>query len=373
MFAAIFALSIALDNPADAISVLFTIPIAVIAIECGAAAGLIAAAAALGLFGVSIAIGDHGVGVLGFVTRGAGFALLGGLLGHYASSLRAANRAVVGREVQLLSIVDNTTAVIYLKDREGQFVLVNRQFEKLFHVARGEVVGKTDQDIFPRYMADAFQANDRRVLKERKVLEFEEVAPQDDGDHTYLSIKFPLFSQGSETPYGICGISTDISARKRVEKDLKDSKERFREILDTCSEAFISMDESGLVTAWNRAAEETFGWPSAKAIGRPVGELIMPERHRSAYQSALQQFRDTGKTQLLNKRLEVSALRRDGHEFPIELTITAARVPGGFRFNAFMHDISDRKALERTNAGAPADGGEEPAPTAANGHERLSG
>ena len=71
--------------------------------------------------------------------------------------------------------------------------MVNRRFATLFHVDPAEVIGKTDHDVFPAELADAFQANDRRVIEARGALEFEEVAPHEDGLHTYLSVKFPLF------------------------------------------------------------------------------------------------------------------------------------------------------------------------------------
>ena len=353
LFAGIFALALAVEHPEDAVSVLYAIPIAIIAIERGPIAGLTAAAAGLGLFALDVAISDEDVSALGFVSRGVGFGVLGGLLGHYATSLRASNREVVAREEQLLSILDNTTAVIYLKDRNGRFILVNRRFEDLFHISRDAVVGKTDRDVFPQYMADAFMANDRRVMKELRPIEFEEEAPQDDGPHTYISVKFPLVRPGESEAYAVCGISTDISGRKRAEKELRDSKDRFRQILDTANEAFISFNEGGAIVAWNRAAEEVFGWPASKAVGRPVSELILPERYRPMYEDGLRRYLESGDAAILDKRIEMVGRDRGGREFPIELTITAVRVPGGHRFHAFMHEIGDHASADRSYLTGP--------------------
>jgi PAS domain S-box-containing protein len=191
-------------------------------------------------------------------------------------------------------------------------------------------------------MADAYVANDRRVLKEGQPIEFEEVAPQDDGPHTFISIKFPLVRHGERDAYAVCGISTDISSRVRAEKDLRDSKDRFRQILDTANEAFVSINESGEIVAWNRAAEETFGWPARKAIGQRVSELIMPDRYRATYEESMRQYLESGHAAILDKRIEMVGRHRDGREFPLELTISAIRVPGGHRFHAFMHEIGDQ-------------------------------
>ena len=90
-----------------------------------------------------------------------------------------------------------------------------------------------------------------------------------------------------------------------------------------------------------------FGWPAAKAMGKRLADVIVPERYREAHQRGLERFLRTGKGPMLNSRVELLALHRDGSEFPVEVSITAVRVRGGFSFHAFIHDISDRKRLER--------------------------
>jgi PAS domain S-box-containing protein len=137
------------------------------------------------------------------------------LLASHADELRS-------QEARLESILDNSTTVVYLKDLQGRYLLVNRHYERLFHVKREDVVGKTDYDLFPRKHADAFAANDRRVLAASGPVEFEEIAPHDDGEHTYISIKFPLRDAAGEI-YGVCGISTDITERKRLEEKLRET------------------------------------------------------------------------------------------------------------------------------------------------------
>jgi PAS domain S-box-containing protein len=132
---------------------------------------------------------------------------------------KRAVQALHESEQRLKAILDNSTAVVYLKDTQGRYVLINRRFEELFHVTTEQIAGKTDYDLFPKDKADAFRANDRQVLGAVKPQEFEEVAPQEDGLHTYISIKFPLFDAAG-APYAVCGISTDITERKRLVEQL---------------------------------------------------------------------------------------------------------------------------------------------------------
>ncbi len=123
-------------------------------------------------------------------------------------------------EERLRSIINNTTSVIYLKDVEGHYLLVNRRFEQLFSWKNEELSGKTDYDIFPDHVAAALQANDRVAYERQEAVEFEEQYPQRDGLHSYISVKFPLRDESSRI-YGICGLSTDITERKNVEKELR--------------------------------------------------------------------------------------------------------------------------------------------------------
>ena len=126
-----------------------------------------------------------------------------------------------GSEEKLRAILDNTTAVIYIKDREGRYTFINRQFEKLFHLKREELVGKTPYDCFPGEIAISHLENDQKVFAAKASMEFDEVALHDDGTvHAYISVKFPLVDF-SGAVYAVCGISTDITERKRTEEHLK--------------------------------------------------------------------------------------------------------------------------------------------------------
>ncbi len=139
-------------------------------------------------------------------------------------ALEATHRRLQASEERLRAILDNTEAVVFLKDTEGRYLLVNRRYEVLFHVTDEEIRGRTDFDLFPAEMAQAFQENDRRAAEHGGSLSIEERVPQDDGIHTYISVKFPLRDENG-TIYGVCGIATDITERKRMEEALRMAKE----------------------------------------------------------------------------------------------------------------------------------------------------
>ncbi len=141
-------------------------------------------------------------------------------------------------------------------------------------------------------------------------------------------------------------LQREIEERKRVEASLVASEERTRRILETAGDAFVAIDESGVITAWNRQAELTFGWAAQEVIGRPLEETLIPAEQRVAHRRGLQRFLATGEGPVLGRRLELSGLHRDGHEVPIELVIWALQEDEGWSFNAFLRDISERKRAE---------------------------
>lgn len=138
---------------------------------------------------------------------------------------------------QLLSaIIDNSTAVIYVKNLQGQYILVNRRFAELFHVHMDDILGKTDYDIFPKEQADAFREMDMRTATADHALTEEELAPHDDGLHSYISVKSTLRHTNGK-PYAIFGISTDITDLKKAQLEVQKLNEELEQkVIDRTAE-----------------------------------------------------------------------------------------------------------------------------------------
>ncbi len=248
-------------------------------------------------------------------------------------------------QAQLEAIIENCPAIICVKDLDGRYLLVNREFERLFSVRREDVRGRTDFDLFPSELAATFREHDRAVAAGGGPIEFEEVAPLPDGLHTYITVKF-LLRGAARAPYATCSISTDITGRKQIQDALFQSEERMRLVVETALDAVVTMNDRGIVTGWNAQAERMFGWPAAEILGQPLAATILPERFRGDHQRGLDRFLRTGEGPILGRRLEIAALRRDGRELPVELTVSAARAGAGWTFSAFLRDIEERRRME---------------------------
>jgi phosphoserine phosphatase RsbU/P len=128
---------------------------------------------------------------------------------------------------------------------------------------------------------------------------------------------------------------------------LADSEARARLIIDTAPDAFIGIDITSRITIWNRQAAVTFGWTPEEALGRTLFETILPAKYQEAHRNGMHRFLASGEAPVTNHRLELSAQHRDGHEVPVELTISGPiRGEHGDFFGAFVRDISQRRVRE---------------------------
>jgi PAS domain S-box-containing protein len=160
---------------------------------------------------------------------------------------------------KLQQIIDNSATLIFLKDLQGRYLLVNKAFEELFRLDREAIKGKTDEHLpVPRALADLFRSNDAAALRQARAIEFEEPVETDAGTHTFLSLKFPLHD-ATGRPYAVCGISTDITTRKRFEVQLRSSVSLLRATLDSTGDAIVVVDTGGRLVQFNQRFIDTWG------------------------------------------------------------------------------------------------------------------
>jgi len=155
---------------------------------------------------------------------------------------KKAEEEVAERERQLKSILDNTPAIIFMKDMQGRYLLVNKKNEEVIGLKNEEIVGKTTRELFPKEIADRFIENNQRVMNELKPVEVEELVPFNGDLRTMLSVQFPLRGEDGN-PYGICGISTDITERKIAEKKLQEYKDQLENIIQERTKELTKANE----------------------------------------------------------------------------------------------------------------------------------
>ena len=237
-------------------------------------------------------IGSFRVGRGNDLFRLAAFLLDGALTSLLMGRLHAAMRRSAGvaaevrlyretlrrSEERLQALIDNCPALIYLKDNDGRYLLINRPLEALLGITGQQAVGKTDFDLFPRDAAAAYREHDRLVMEAGRAMEWEDILDGAGGPRTYLTIKFPLVGAAGRA-YAVGGFSTDITERKRAERTLRESEERFRS-LSACSPVGIFLtDVAGSTTYTNPRCQEIFGFRAEEALGEGWARFIHPDDH----------------------------------------------------------------------------------------------
>ncbi len=244
------------------------------------------------------------------------------------------------------SLVEHLPLHIIRKDVDGRFTFGNPRFCEEMKMTLEQLRGKTDFDLFPKVLAEKYRADDQAVIERGVSYETtEEHIAAGKQKLQVRVIKTPVRDASGQI-IGTQGIFWDVTDQKRAEEALRTSELRTRLIIDTAIDAFVEMDSTGRITAWNPAAEQVFGWPHDEAVGNTLRDTIIPPQFRQAQLSGLERFLNTGEGEILNRRFESTALRREGGEFPIELTVSPIRLGDQYFFAAFIHDISNRKRRE---------------------------
>ena len=263
------------------------------------------------------------------------------------SERRQAEWALRESEERFRTIMDNSPALIFIKDVEGRYLQVNRRFETVFHLPNNSLIGKTDEDVFPAEQALAFRANDRKVLEAGASMEFEETAIHDDGPHTSLVVKFPLFNSQGQC-YALCGIATDITDRTRADEERQQlAKDRLL-LLESTGEGIYGIDQQGRCTFLNTAAARMLGYTLDEMLGRDMHQLI----HHS-FQDGMTYPRDfchIYETLTSGKGCQIDDevyWRKDGSTFPVAYSsfpvLEQDRIIGAV---VVFLDITERKQAE---------------------------
>jgi PAS domain S-box-containing protein len=247
------------------------------------------------------------------------------------------------------SLVESLPLNILRKDRQGRFTFGNHRFCAELKVSLAELVGKTDYDFFPEALARKYRDDDRRVLESGVPFETVEEHLLPDGEALHVQvIKTPVLGAGGEA-LGIQCIFWDVTERRRSEEAVARSERRYRQLTEATLDAIVVADQEGRVELFNPAAERLFGYRSEEVVGRPL-TVLMPEDYHARHEAGLRRYVRTRLARIVGKTVEVTARRKDGTEFPVELALSAIDLgeDGGFsrlQFLGALRDLTERNRM----------------------------
>ncbi|MCG6965561.1 MAG: EAL domain-containing protein [Chromatiaceae bacterium] len=243
--------------------------------------------------------------------------------------------AVKANESKLQAVIDNAPAVIYIKDPQGKYLLVNSSYERLVDLPREQIIGKFDYQLFPEEIAKSTRDTDLEVLGTGKSIAIDEKAPQADGMHDFLSTKFRL-SNDMGVVYGVCGIATDITQRKRIERRLALTQST----VDRANVGVYWADIDGRLIYLNDTAIKSLQLNELEGSQLHLSD-IMPSVDRANWKAHWEEVQRLGRLQF-----ETDHRRADGSRFPVEIHANHLAFDGQEFYIAVAHDITARRESE---------------------------
>lgn len=247
-------------------------------------------------------------------------------------------------EAKYHELINKMNDTVWVIDFDGKFIDVNDATVKVLGYSREELLRMGPPDIDSSLTKEQI-LNLIRSMPADQTQVFETSHTAKDGTKIPVEISSSLVTyQGKQA---ILSIARDITERKKLEVALRASEEMFRAISTCASDAIVLLDETDQVVYWNSAAERIFGYAKKEATGKKLAELVVPPKFRSAHLETLKEVLEQ-KSQIVGKCIEVSALRKDGTELQIELTVSALKLKDASYMLEIIRDISERKKMEDT-------------------------
>ena len=253
-------------------------------------------------------------------------------------------------ETKLRMLYDSTSDAVMLVDENG-FFGCNKSALAIFGCATSEeFCSKDPADLSPAEQAcggDSKELSkkyiDMAIDKGRCI--FEWLHKRADNGKIFPAEVLLSAMKVDDRP-ALQAVVRDITERKNAEEALRQSEHHLRAVFDATLDAVVSMGDDGRIMGWNKQAQTIFGWSKDEAMGMILHDLITPPQYRASHQQGLARFHATGESNILNRRIEITALRRSGEEFPVEMSILSFKSAVHTRFTAFIADISERNRMQ---------------------------
>jgi len=264
-----------------------------------------------------------------------------------AATLAGSQRQTADTLALLDSFLANAPIGMAFLDPDLKYVRVNDQLAAGNGKPVDEHLGRRVADVVPNLPAQVVSDLKSVVATGTAILNRPVTGRGRSGDRTWLSNYYSVRTDDGRT-LGAGVVVQDVTERLAAENRLRESEARKTAILETALDCIVTIDHEGRVVEFNPAAERTFGHTRSEAIGQDMAALLMPAVHRDRYRLGLARYLATGEGPVLNRRIEMPALRKDGTEFDAELAVTAIQLGSRPMFTAHLRDITDRKRAEET-------------------------
>jgi PAS domain S-box-containing protein len=279
----------------------------------------------------SVAVPTGGSGEIGVLAKA--FARLTAQIQEKTAALK--------REIEERShIFQMSPDLILITDREGNFLRVSPSCRAVLGYDPKEMMGRSGVVFTYPGDLEMVRGEMRLAQRARLVRNFESRCLHKDGRVVTLAWS-DVWSESEQRHFFI---GRDMTESKKAEEELLDSERMARTIIDTTLDAIIQVNESGEVTEWNPQAESMFGWSRQEAMGKPITELYLPKGYRPRYLDMNERLRHTDVVK--GERFEIDALRKDGQNIKVEISMTGVRRRGGNTYNLFVRDITAKLAAE---------------------------
>jgi len=254
-------------------------------------------------------------------------------------------RSLGESEKRYKELIETAEDTIFTLTPEGILTSLNHAFESMTGYAPEEWLGKHFAPLInPADLALAMTMLHRVIQGQVPPLFELRLLSKSSG---YQVVEFKVVPQHYEDRVtGIMGIGRNITSRKKMEQALLESEEKFRALAYTATDAIVGIDNRGIITYWNPAAERIFGYGYEEAAGRELHMLIAPPDYREAFRRGFRQFTETGEGKAIGNIIEFTALRKDGSAFPIEVSVSAFQRNAEWQAVGIIRDITDRKRTE---------------------------
>lgn len=246
----------------------------------------------------------------------------------------------------LAAIVDAAEDAVYAIDPDGIILSWNPGAERLFGYRAAEAVGRHWEFLVDPAMQQRAYDIERSAHEGQRVPPGETVMRHADGSRIDVSYSLGTVRDADANPAAIVSIVRDVTAEKRIVAALEASRTRLRGFMEAALDSIVGMDDAGLITDFNPAAERTFGILREDAIGRRLSEVMIAPHLREPHEHGMARYFATGHGPALNRRIETLGQRADGEVFPLELIAIPLEVEGRPWFAGYLRDITDRVEME---------------------------